>query len=52
MAITQIRADTEGRAHHERERAEGNTSREALRCLKRGLSDVVDKTLREDLAAG
>ncbi|WP_246078378.1 hypothetical protein [Modestobacter excelsi] len=33
-------------------RAEGKTGREALRCLKRRLSDVVYKTLHEDLAAG
>ncbi len=52
MAITQIRADTEGRAYYLRKRAEGKTSREALRCLKRRLSDVVYKTLHDDLAAG
>src|SRR3954452_1494666 len=51
IAITQIRADTEGRAYYLRKRAEGKTSREALRCLKRRLSDVVYKTLQEDLAA-
>jgi len=33
IAITQIRADTEGRAYYQRKRAEGKTSREALRCL-------------------
>jgi transposase len=52
MAITQIRADTEGRAYYLRKRAEGKTGREALRCLKRRLSDLVYKTLHEDLAAG
>jgi transposase len=50
-AITQIRADTEGRAYYLRKRAEGKTNREALRCLKRRLSDLVYKTLQEDLAA-
>ncbi|SEO59837.1 IS110 family transposase [Trujillonella endophytica] len=50
MAITQIRADTEGRAYYLRKRAEGKTGREALRCLKRRLSDVVYRTLHEDLA--
>jgi hypothetical protein len=50
IAITQIRADTEGRAYYLRKRAEGKTSREALRCLKRRLSDVVYKSLQEDLA--
>ena len=50
IAITQIRADTEGRAYYLRKRAEGKTNREALRCLKRRLSDLVFKTLHEDLA--
>jgi transposase len=50
IAITEIRADTEGRAYYERKRAEGKTSREALRCLKRRLSDVVYRTLRADQA--
>ena len=50
MAITQIRADTVGRAYSQRKRAEGKTSREALRCLKRRLSDVVFRTLRADQA--
>jgi transposase len=51
IAITEIRADTEGRAYYERKRAEGKTTREALRCLKRRLSDVVYRTLRADQAA-
>ena len=45
IAITQIRADTEGRAYYQRERAEGESGREAIRCLERRLSDVVDQTL-------
>jgi transposase len=51
IAITEIRADTEGRSYYERKRAEGKTGREALRCLKRRLSDVVYRTLRADQAA-
>jgi transposase len=51
IAITEIRADTEGRAYYQRKRAEGKTGREALRCLKRRLSDVIYKTLRADAAA-
>ena len=51
IAITEIRADTEGRAYYARKRAEGKTSREALRCLKRRLSDLVYRTLRADQAA-
>lgn len=50
IAITEIRADTEGRAYYERKRAEGKTGREALRCLKRRLSDVVYRALRADQA--
>ena len=51
MAITQIRANTEGRAYYDRKRAEGKTSREALRCPKRRLSDQVYKAMRTDAAA-
>ena len=50
IAITQIRADTEGRAYYQRKRAEGKTKREALRCLKRRLSDLVYRTMKADLA--
>lgn len=49
IAITEIRADTEGRAYYLRKRAEGKTGREALRCLKRRLSDVVYRAMRADL---
>jgi hypothetical protein len=38
IAITQIRADTEGRAYYRRKRAEGKTNREAARCLIGGVS--------------
>jgi transposase len=48
IAITQIRGDTEGRAYYERKRAAGKTKREALRCLKRRLSDIVFTTTRHD----
>ena len=50
IAITQIRADTEGRAYYQRKRAEGKTKREALRCLKRRLSDLIYRTMKADLA--
>ena len=46
ISITQIRSDTEGRAYYERKRAAGKTKREALRCLKRRLSDIVFTTMR------
>jgi transposase len=50
IALTQIRGDTEGRAYYERKRAAGKTKREALRCLKRRLSDIVFATMRHDAA--
>ena len=40
-AATQIRLDTPGRAYYRRKLAAGKTQMEALRCLKRRLSDVV-----------
>jgi transposase len=48
IAITQIRGDTECRAHYDRKRAQGKTNREALRSLKRRLSDVVYRYMRND----
>lgn len=48
MAITQIGRDTPGRAHYQRKRAAGKSHREALRCLKRRLSDVVSRQLLRD----
>jgi transposase len=41
IAICQITRDTEGRAYYRRKLAEGKSEREALRCLKRRISDVV-----------
>jgi transposase len=42
MAVTQIRnRGSQGRAYYERKRLEGKTGKEALRCLKRRLSDLV-----------
>ena len=42
MAVTQIRyPGTAGRRYYERKRTEGKTPKEALRCLKRRLSDQV-----------
>lgn len=52
MAITQIRADTEGRAYYQRKREAGKTKKEALRCLKRRLSDLVYTTMKLDATAG
>ncbi|UXA19080.1 IS110 family transposase [Mycobacterium sp. SMC-4] len=48
MAITQIARDTPGRDYYRRKRAAGKSHREALRCLKRRLSDVVYRQLNRD----
>ena len=50
-AIVQIRHDTEGRAYYRRQLAAGKTPMEALRCLKRRLSDVVYRQLVADAPA-
>ena len=48
MAVTQIRQDTPGRAYYLRKRTEGKGHKEAMRCLKRRLSDVVYRQLLRD----
>ncbi len=49
MAVTQIRHQgSPGRSYYERKRLEGKTPKEALRCLKRRLSDVVCRQLVSD----
>jgi hypothetical protein len=50
-AIVQIRHDTPGRAYYRRKLTEGKTTLEALRCLKRRLSDLVYRQLLTDTAA-
>jgi transposase len=52
MAIVQLRHDTPGRAHYRRRVAEGKTPMEALRALKRHLSDVVYKQMLRDANQG
>jgi len=52
VAITQLRSKTsEGHAFFTRKRAEGKTEKEALRALKRRISDAIYKQLVEDDAA-
>ena len=41
MATVQLRHATEGRAYFDGRKAAGKTSNEAMRCLKRRLSDIV-----------
>jgi transposase len=50
-AIVQIRHDTEGRAYYRRKLAAGKTRMEALRCLKRRISDVIYRRLVADARA-
>jgi len=48
-AITQIRyKHSDGRGYYERKIAEGKTHKEALRCLKRRISDALYARLRAD----
>ncbi|MDT5013178.1 MAG: transposase, partial [Mycobacterium sp.] len=48
MAVVQLRNPTEGRAYFDRKKADGKTSMEAMRCLKRRLSDLVYRQLIAD----
>jgi transposase len=51
MAIVQLRTrTTQGRVYYDQKKAAGKTSMEALRCLKRRLSDRVYKQMLDDLA--
>src|SRR6266540_491459 len=48
MAVVQLRHETEGRAYFRRKLAAGKTPMEAMRCLKRRLSDVVYRQMVAD----
>ena len=48
MAITLMRTDEETKAYIRRRRAEGKSKREAIRALKRHLSNVVYRCLMDD----
>jgi transposase len=47
-AVTQIRLNTEGRAYYRRKLVDGKKPMEAMRCLKRRISDVVYRQLVAD----
>ena len=47
-AVSQLRHDTEGRAYYDRKIAEGKSSKEAIRSLKRRISDRVYRHLIND----
>jgi len=48
MAMVQVRRPSAGQAYYRRKLAEGKSPREALRCLKRRLSDAVYRCLIAD----
>lgn len=48
MATVQLRNVTEGRAYYDRRKADGKTSMESMRALKRRLSNIVYKTMLDD----
>jgi transposase len=48
MAIVQLRNPTEGRAYYDARKAAGKTSMEAMRCLKRRLSNIVYRQMLHD----
>ena len=50
-AISQLRLDTDGRSYYRRKRAEGKKPLEAIRCLKRRISDAIYRQLLEDAHA-
>jgi transposase len=49
-AVTQLRLNSDGRAYYRRKRAEGKKPLEALRCLKRRISDALHRQLVADAA--
>ena len=48
MAVVQLRTPTEGRVYFDAKKAAGKTSMEAMRCLKRRLSNVVFAVMMQD----
>jgi len=48
IAVSQLRHDSPGRVYFDRKRSEGKTSKEAIRALKRRISDVVYRHLVAD----
>jgi transposase len=51
VAICQARSDVRGRAYYRKKIPEGKSRKEALRCLKRRISEAVFKSLMADLEA-
>ena len=51
MARVQLRNQTPGRDYYDRKKADGKAPMEAMRCVKRRLSDIVFQTMLNDAAA-
>jgi transposase len=51
VATCQARSDARGGAYYRKKIAEGKSRKEALRCLKRRISDAVFRSLMADLQA-
>jgi transposase len=51
VAVCQARSDVRGGVYYRKKMAEGKSRKEALRCLKRRISDAVFKSLMADLQA-
>jgi transposase len=48
IALCQARSDPRGKAYYRKKLKEGKSRREAMRCLKRRVSDAVFKALVAD----
>lgn len=48
MARAQLRNPTEGRAYYDRKKADGKAPMQAMRCVKRRLSDIVFQAMLND----
>jgi transposase len=51
VALCQARSDARGGTYYRKKLAEGKSRKEALRCLKRRVSDAVFRSLLEDSQA-
>ena len=51
MATVQLRNPGPGRDYYDRRKADGKSSMEAMRCLKRRLSDIVFRHMLDDAVA-
>jgi transposase len=51
VAVCQARSDARGGAYYRKKIAEGKSRKEALRCLKRRISDAVFRSLVADSRA-